>query len=299
MSHRPVTVRTGYAPDRAFTSAAAEVLDRWLAEVRVIPGKAREWRGADRWEVGPRRMESALWLWLDRGCGRARVGEQEHRLRPGDVLLARGDVEHWVWLEPTPELVFVTVHFRAQVHGGLDLLRLVGAPAHLPAETGVRPGPRGRRLAREYALREPGWHQAMQAELLGFLVHLVRSHGHRLQLPDGAGLAADLQRLLPALLLLERDLGRCGLTVAELARQAQVSEVYLRRLFHRIVGAAPAPFLQRQRVQRASALLRSSDRPIKEIAATCGFAQVPFFYRVFRRWTGVTPGRYRAGDGID
>jgi AraC-like DNA-binding protein len=244
-------------------------------------------------------MDSALWLWLGQGRGRGRVGEQEYLLSPGDVLLARARIERWIWLEPAPDLHFVTAHFQVQVSGGLDLLQLVGWPAHLESGSRTRYRPVALRLAREYALKGPGWQQAMGAELFGFLVDVVRRRGDLLRLPEAPGFARDLQRLLPALLLLERDLGRDGLTVAELAHQAQVSEVYLRRLFHRVVGSAPVSFLQRQRVQQARALLRGTDRSIKEIAAACGFAQVPFFYRTFRRLTGVTPGRYRAGAGTD
>jgi AraC-like DNA-binding protein len=299
MTGKSVTIRRDFPPFARIPANASEALSRWLTEVRVTAGKTREWRGASAWAVGPRQMESALWLWLGRGRGCARVAGQEYSLAPGDVLLARGDVAHTVWLKPAPDLHFITVHFQAQVEGGIDLLQLVEFPPHLPAESGAPYGPAARRLAREFALQAPGWQRAMAAELFGLLVHVVRRHGDRIRLPEEPGFTRALHRLLPALQLLEGDLGRSGLTVSELARQARVSEVYVRRLFHRVVGRGPTAFLQRQRIQRACDLLRGSDLPIKEVAAACGFTQVPFFYRVFHRWTGVTPARYRAGAGLE
>ncbi|NVN37016.1 AraC family transcriptional regulator [Komagataeibacter swingsii] len=45
----------------------------------------------------------------------------------------------------------------------------------------------------------------------------------------------------------------------------------------------------------AQAMLRDSDRSIKEIGFSLGYTEVSGFHRAFRSWTGVTPGAYREG----
>jgi AraC-like DNA-binding protein len=47
------------------------------------------------------------------------------------------------------------------------------------------------------------------------------------------------------------------------------------------------------RAERATVLLRDSDAPVTEIAFDLGYTDVSHFIRAFRRWTGVSPSRYR------
>jgi AraC-like DNA-binding protein len=53
-------------------------------------------------------------------------------------------------------------------------------------------------------------------------------------------------------------------------------------------------------VLRASAehMLRDPRRTIQETATNLGFANVQAFYRAFKRWSGMTPGQYRRGNGV-
>jgi hypothetical protein len=47
------------------------------------------------------------------------------------------------------------------------------------------------------------------------------------------------------------------------------------------------------RRERALAQLRSTNRPVAEIAAEAGYAELSSFHRAVRRWTGLTPKRIR------
>lgn len=40
------------------------------------------------------------------------------------------------------------------------------------------------------------------------------------------------------------------------------------------------------------------DRPVRAIAAACGFPDAPHFSRLFRATHGCTPGEYRAAAGV-
>ena len=48
------------------------------------------------------------------------------------------------------------------------------------------------------------------------------------------------------------------------------------------------------RIELARNLLRSTDLPIKEVAASAGFENAPYFSKVFRKHTACTPMGYRA-----
>lgn len=48
------------------------------------------------------------------------------------------------------------------------------------------------------------------------------------------------------------------------------------------------------RIAAAKALLTSSDLPVNEVAEKCGYQSVEHFIRQFRKYTGVTPARFRS-----
>jgi AraC family transcriptional regulator len=86
-------------------------------------------------------------------------------------------------------------------------------------------------------------------------------------------------------------------TVAELAALCGVSPRHLLRLYRNLSGETVTAHIQRTQIQRAQALLRTTDLPLKEIAARLGFARSGSFATAFRRATGATPRLYRQSGG--
>ena len=84
------------------------------------------------------------------------------------------------------------------------------------------------------------------------------------------------------------------LRTADLADAAGCTPGQLTRRLRRVFGLSPTQFLLRARVDRATALLARTQRPIAEIAVACGFYDQAAFTRQFARMTGETPAQYRA-----
>ncbi|HJT18288.1 MAG TPA: AraC family transcriptional regulator [Thermoanaerobaculia bacterium] len=84
------------------------------------------------------------------------------------------------------------------------------------------------------------------------------------------------------------------LTMRDLARSASVHPVYLGQLFHRELGETVADYVKRLRVRSAAEELARSDTPIAQIAFEHGFCDQSHFQRVFKRFCGVTPARFRS-----
>lgn len=55
--------------------------------------------------------------------------------------------------------------------------------------------------------------------------------------------------------------------------------------------------LDKERHEQAVHFLRSTNKPVKEIAYMLGFQESSNFSRVFKKWTGVTPLDFRRGGG--
>jgi AraC-like DNA-binding protein len=84
------------------------------------------------------------------------------------------------------------------------------------------------------------------------------------------------------------------LDIPALARIAHVSEAHFIRTFRATFGETPHRYLQRRRVERAMALLCSTDRSITDICMSVGFSSLGTFSRTFRDIVGQSPKEYRA-----
>lgn len=84
------------------------------------------------------------------------------------------------------------------------------------------------------------------------------------------------------------------LTIAELAELVEVSPSHFARVFRATTGRTVHRFVEEVRLSRAQAMLRETDMPLKQIAATLGFSGASSFTLAFRKATGTTPGRFRS-----
>lgn len=82
--------------------------------------------------------------------------------------------------------------------------------------------------------------------------------------------------------------------VARLARVSAVSAAHFARSFKEAFGLPPHRYLLTRRIERATALLRDTERPITDIAFETGWKSLGSFGRTFRDVTGESPGELRA-----
>ncbi|HEY0909255.1 MAG TPA: AraC family transcriptional regulator, partial [Bradyrhizobium sp.] len=72
------------------------------------------------------------------------------------------------------------------------------------------------------------------------------------------------------------------------------STEYFVRVFKATAGVSPYQYVLNLRIERAKALLGVEGASIADVALQCGFSHQEHLTRMFRRFTGVTPGRYRS-----
>ena len=84
------------------------------------------------------------------------------------------------------------------------------------------------------------------------------------------------------------------LEVDDLAAAAGLSRAHFSREFRRAFGESPHAYLLTRRLERAAALLRTTDRSVAEICFSVGLQSVGSFTSSFTRTYGVSPTAYRA-----
>ena len=83
------------------------------------------------------------------------------------------------------------------------------------------------------------------------------------------------------------------LDVDDLARAAGLSRAHFSRQFRRAFGEPPHTYLLTRRLERAAALLRSTDHSVAEICFSVGLQSVGSFTTSFKRTYRMTPTAYR------
>jgi AraC-like DNA-binding protein len=84
------------------------------------------------------------------------------------------------------------------------------------------------------------------------------------------------------------------LSVADLAAAAGLSRAHFSREFRRTFGDTPHAYLLTRRLERAAALLRSTDRSIADVCFTVGLSSLGSFTTSFTRMFGCSPAACRA-----
>jgi len=84
------------------------------------------------------------------------------------------------------------------------------------------------------------------------------------------------------------------LDVDDLARAAGLSRAHFSREFRRAFGESPHAYLLTRRLERAAALLRTTDRSVADICLSVGLQSIGSFTTSFTRTFGVSPTAYRA-----
>ncbi len=85
-----------------------------------------------------------------------------------------------------------------------------------------------------------------------------------------------------------------ALSLAEVAAEVHVSPNYLTSLFRSVTGKSLGRFISDERMQRARALLETTELSIKEVADQLGFADAYAFSRTFKTFSGHSPSQWRS-----
>ena len=83
------------------------------------------------------------------------------------------------------------------------------------------------------------------------------------------------------------------LSLDQAAEQVYLSKSYFCRIIKDELGCTFTEYVNRLRIERSKTLLRGTGMPIAEIACAVGFDDQSYFTRIFKKQTGMAPGKYR------
>ena len=72
-----------------------------------------------------------------------------------------------------------------------------------------------------------------------------------------------------------------------------MNEKYLCRFFKSYTGQTPIEYINRLRIDRACFEMTVNRMNVTDAAYECGFNELSYFSKMFKRYKGVTPGQYK------
>lgn len=78
-----------------------------------------------------------------------------------------------------------------------------------------------------------------------------------------------------------------------LCRKAYLSRNVFFRWFRQQFGVTPLEYINRERIRLAKQLLADERNSITAVSQLCGFSDVNYFVRLFKKSEGITPGAYQ------
>lgn len=144
-------------------------------------------------------------------------------------------------------------------------------------------------LVQEDHSREPGWEAIIRGNLIR-LFSLLCTH-YALQLHSSSQeakekvLVYELERYI--------RLHFTDVTAGTLEEVFHYHRNYYNFLMKKHRGVGFQEYVQGLRMERACELLRTTNYPVRQIAAMAGYANNSFFHHLFQRHTGFSPGDYR------
>lgn len=84
-----------------------------------------------------------------------------------------------------------------------------------------------------------------------------------------------------------------NLSIAELASLCNMSESHFKKKFKQNFEISPGQYIISQRLKKAENLLKFTSESITEIAYECGFSDLGYFSKIFRKNFGIAPSEFR------
>jgi AraC family cel operon transcriptional repressor len=231
-------------------------------------------------------------FWVESGRGTHRVNGQVVQLQAGRIAFIRPRDRHSLQAGPDGPMVFTNLALAASTLEKLRKRYYESARQPWPWREGRLPwsvlleAEDVTHLSRRSRLLQTGLQEPLEVDaFLLDLLWIVRRQGESSRPGIPSWLSGAMERFSR---LEDLSIGPAGL-----ARVAGKSPEHLNRTFRELFGVTTTQYIHEVRLNRASRLLRLTDKPISSIALDCGYENLGYFYRRFVRKFGLAPRKYR------
>ena len=88
------------------------------------------------------------------------------------------------------------------------------------------------------------------------------------------------------------------LSLSDIAQQVYLSKSYLSKIFKEEMNCSITDYINSIRIEKSKLLMLDHTLSLVEVASIAGFDNQSYFTKVFRKMTGISPGKYREKSGL-
>ena len=248
--------------------------------------------------------------YIEKGRGIHYIGGNQETLESGDIYIINANVPHEQVLEEGYTILLYNCIFQPNI---LDdsltnvsdflnvaynyLFHSFQIPStskgyiKLSSKKMYQIGELFKEMYSEFANKNDGYSQIIQSDLKKLLIYMFRLYREDMEQVHNSRLYKQMvvQNVIEYLNKnFDKDI-KCDI----LAEHVYLSTSYLSRIFKETTGKTIISYLQEIRVNYACNLLKTTNLPVYEIMSKCGYMDIKYFYDIFHKKTGKTPGNYR------
>lgn len=235
------------------------------------------------------------------------IGSTQFQLEAGEALFINSLLLHGAWDNGSSSCPYHSIVFHPLLIGGNDAsiftrkyIRPVRLNRSLPYMI-FRPD--GDWQSQVIDRIEEAWHRIREPEdgyefavrdSLSYCIFEIYRHGNGYAEKPTEKQLREQERVKKMLLYIEEHLAE-EITINDIASAAFISNTECMRCFKAIFQTTPIQYIKQMRLSRAEKLLSSTNLKVEEIGLRCGFREMSYFARSFRKEYGANPLAYRNG----
>jgi len=249
----------------------------------LISNTDYRWDGLKRGD-----KEFCFWQYTLKGRGELKFKDEIYSVKPGDAMLLTVPEDHCYYFPQDSnewEFIFVTIYGRETMRIFRQLQKQTGVIAKFDKKS--LPVQKAFDICHKSERNEIDNQYIASALSYDFLMSLVAY-----MRPAGQGEKGPPEFInkVNEYCLKNVDKAVC---VNDMAKCAGYSRYHFTRLFKEYTGSSPQYFMNELRIRMAVRLLQTEQLSVKEIAQRCGFEDVSYFCKIFRKFQKVSPNEFR------
>jgi AraC-like DNA-binding protein len=145
----------------------------------------------------------------------------------------------------------------------------------------------------EYFSRQIGFELAVKSSVYQLIVLLLRGYVSKILTKEEFEEKTRILRRFDSVFQYIQDHYAEKINLEELAKSVNISTCHFCRTFKQMTDKTATDYINGVRLEKAAALLKQQDHNITEIAIRCGFDDVNYFSRIFRKYYHTSPTKFR------
>ena len=222
-------------------------------------------------------------MYIDDGEGVVICDFEEHIVSRGDIFVINSDVLHSLRTDTYMSYYYLIVDSNFCKYNGLNVSQITFEGRIRDSWAISMFGA----ILRTYTEKGDFYSAKVRAKVLDFVVYLCEKYGAVISEREKRH-DKNFDNIRIAIIYI-RDNIREKISVDSLAQMSGMSKYHFIREFKRITHYTPVMYINIVRIEMARRLIVEKKLSVGEVSERCGFENLSYFTKTFKKYTGMTP----------